>query len=565
MAGKIVLEAPDLIGESPQTNVKEILRRRAKGGDPAAQSHLSVHQRRPLGAFVSQAWPYVSPSTFLPNWHIEAMCRLLEMQTDGQIPRLVINMPPGYGKSVITSVCWPAWEWGPAERPKTRFLVVSYGGGDEAPAVRDAHQMRVLIGTPFYQKDFGLQFGLLDDQNAKDFYRNDKLGYRVSVGLDGGIPGQRADRILIDDPSKPEDIFSPAALRKPVDTWEHALRHRIVDEGSSVTLVMHRLHDDDLSGYFLKQDGWAHLRLPQFYEAARHSSVVLRGMTVFADPRTEEGQPLHRGLTLATADARQQMASRPDIAEGQQQQHPTSIAGLTIQTAWVKHWDRLPDAWDEMVIVVDCAFKDQKHNSFVVLECWGRRHGTAYLLDQLRGHYDLPKTIAALVEFAAAHPRATAKFVEAKANGIGVVQMLKDGMPGLMTTDDDPQVLKPFCAGSKEAKLSAVAPYFQAGNVLIPGVHATNGRGEKWVPGWIQEVTTFPKAGGHDDQVDCTSMGVWRLLYTFKVVLPASEAVQKGLDVWTPMHGLEHAVYGSHGGPAGALADAYGTDNGSPY
>jgi hypothetical protein len=37
----------------------------------------------------------------------------LEAVTFGDINRLLINVPPGFMKSLLVNVFWPAWEWGP--------------------------------------------------------------------------------------------------------------------------------------------------------------------------------------------------------------------------------------------------------------------------------------------------------------------------------------------------------------------------------------------------------------------------------------------------------------------
>ena len=67
--------------------------------------------------FVRQAWPILEPTTpFLPNWHIDLVCEYLEAVTAGEIRRLVINLPPRYGKSLLVSVLWPVWEWIPSSR-----------------------------------------------------------------------------------------------------------------------------------------------------------------------------------------------------------------------------------------------------------------------------------------------------------------------------------------------------------------------------------------------------------------------------------------------------------------
>jgi predicted phage terminase large subunit-like protein len=549
----------------PVSAIDAELKRRLNSGEPAAVDGLKDRPdvRMPFRHFLPAAWKNIDGRPFLPNWHLAAKCDLLEQVSDGKIDRLIINEPPGLAKSKVASVCWPAWEWGPANHPATRWLCISYGGGDEAPATRDGQQMRLLINTPWYQQAWGSAFQLQDDQNAKAFYRNDQHGYRVSVGLDGGIPGTRADRILIDDPSKPEDVWNPATLKKPIDLWESTIRHRIVDEGSSVVLVMHRIHEDDLTGYFLKQDGWVHLRLPHFYEEKRRCQIYLHDRLIFSDPRTEEGEPLHKGMTLAARDARNQLDTQPQIGAGQQQQHPVPLEGTTIKAQWIRRWTALPDSWDDYIITVDCAFKAAEHNSYVVMQAWALRFTTAYLLDQEREHLDLPDTADGLLAFCARHPDARGKYVEAKANGVGVVQMLKNKIPGLMTTDDDEEVLKKFCTGSKEAKLAAVADYYKAGNILIPTDDAINGRGKKWVPEHIYELTTFPMAsGGYDDQVDAASMAVWKLLHT--IDLHVSAAMVMGEDAGNVglVAGVFETAYGAGEGTGGLEHGAFGGSTG---
>ena len=45
----------------------------------------------------------------LMNWHIEAMAYHLEQVQLGRIKRLIINLPPRYLKSLVTSVAFPAF------------------------------------------------------------------------------------------------------------------------------------------------------------------------------------------------------------------------------------------------------------------------------------------------------------------------------------------------------------------------------------------------------------------------------------------------------------------------
>ncbi len=86
---------------------------------------LALEAERSLRAYVEQAWPLLEPHTpFLRNWHIDYLCEHLEAVSAGNITRLVINVPPRYGKSLLVSILWPTWEW--LRAPHTRWLFASY-------------------------------------------------------------------------------------------------------------------------------------------------------------------------------------------------------------------------------------------------------------------------------------------------------------------------------------------------------------------------------------------------------------------------------------------------------
>ena len=62
--------------------------------------------------FIPLAWETVEPARpFLSNWHIDAIADHLQAVADGQITKLVINIPPGHAKSLLVSVLWPACRW----------------------------------------------------------------------------------------------------------------------------------------------------------------------------------------------------------------------------------------------------------------------------------------------------------------------------------------------------------------------------------------------------------------------------------------------------------------------
>lgn len=68
--------------------------------------------RDSLAEFVRQAWRIIEPTTpLLWNWHLDAICEHLEAVAEMDLLRLIVNLPPRSGKSLVTSVLWPAWVW----------------------------------------------------------------------------------------------------------------------------------------------------------------------------------------------------------------------------------------------------------------------------------------------------------------------------------------------------------------------------------------------------------------------------------------------------------------------
>src|SRR5690606_6142 len=103
---------------------------------------------RSLSYFIKKAWHILEPEQeYKHGWHIDAICQHLGAITAGDITRLLINIPPGTMKSLITGVFWPAWEWGPKGKPSLRVLGASHSQGY---AMRDAVKMRRLIESPWY-------------------------------------------------------------------------------------------------------------------------------------------------------------------------------------------------------------------------------------------------------------------------------------------------------------------------------------------------------------------------------------------------------------------------------
>src|SRR5438105_221931 len=138
-----------------------------------------------LAQFVQQAWRIVEPATaLLWNWHLDALCEYLEaVSVDDGITRLIVNMPPRSGKSLLTSVLWPAWLW--ARRPSARWLFASYSAGLSGKHNGDR---RTVITSPWYQRWWTVK--LADDQNQKNEFMNTARGHMIATSLGVSATGK---------------------------------------------------------------------------------------------------------------------------------------------------------------------------------------------------------------------------------------------------------------------------------------------------------------------------------------------------------------------------------------
>ena len=81
--------------------------------------------RSDLGYFAERCFCELNPQTeFLTNWHIEVIAAKLAAVREGEIRRLIINLPPRHLKSLMASVAFPAWCLG--HDPSAQILCVSY-------------------------------------------------------------------------------------------------------------------------------------------------------------------------------------------------------------------------------------------------------------------------------------------------------------------------------------------------------------------------------------------------------------------------------------------------------
>lgn len=285
--------------------------------------------RRSLRFFVERAWSIVEPRRpFVENWHIDKLCELLTDVTFGKTKNLLINVPPGTMKSLLVSVMWPAWEWGPRGMPWLRYLAWSYGAH---LSMRDNQRMRQVIEDPWYQRCFDVE--LSEDQNAKQYYMNTAGGWRLGTSVGGIGTGEHPDRRIIDDPHSADQARSDAERQAAIDSYDLTLGPRGVSRDPATIVIMQRLHEKDLSGHLIAKGGFTHVCWPMRYDPARPDP---------RDPRRDPGELLWPGLIPENKVAEVEIILGPYGAAGQLQQRPAPEGGGLFKREWFDIVDTAP-------------------------------------------------------------------------------------------------------------------------------------------------------------------------------------------------------------------------------
>jgi hypothetical protein len=182
------------------------------------------------------------------------------------------------------------------------------------------------------------------------------------------LTGRGADLIVIDDPLKAEEALSDARRRAANEWYDHTLYSRLNNKArSAVVLVMHRLHEDDLTGHVLAQEDWEVVRFPAIAEADEtHRIETLLGPLMFSRRIGEALHPARESLAML---ARIRRAIGEYNFAGQYQQAPAPLGGGMVKPHWFRRYrpDELPAAFEPGAgpDPVACSFSDSPRMSLI--------------------------------------------------------------------------------------------------------------------------------------------------------------------------------------------------------
>ena len=432
---------------------------------------------------------------YLINWHHAILAHYLDLFWQKKIKKLMVFMPPQYGKSELTSRRLPAFILG--KYPKDNIIFGTYGSDLASRMNRDVQR---IIDSDEYRGIFPET--RLNSKNIRtvsgDELRNSEIfeivGHRGtyrSAGRGQGITGMPCNWLLIDDLLKDRKEADSPTIRESAWSWlTDAALSRLWKDGS-ILYTTTRWHEDEPAGRLLERakknkniSPWTVIRFPAIKEDNDDP----------LDPR-EIGEPLWPWKQNLQALLETKANTTIESWNSLYQQNPSIKGGGLIKRKWWQRVDVLPDPknLDDMIIVADPSMTDSRASDNCAYQCWGKQGSNTFLYESMARQMDFTESLEEFKAFCARWPRAGAKLVESKANGPAIVASCKDEISGVIAFNPDK-------FGSKESRLKACSPHVRAGNA-----HVLNEDSDEETKEFLDEITKFPK-GAKDDRVDCFSM-----------------------------------------------------------
>lgn len=414
--------------------------------------------------------------------HHLRIIRALEAVERGEIDRLMINLPPRHGKSMLASEYFPAWYLG--RNPARQIIHATYA---QELAEDFGRKVRNQLTDDTFRLIFPGVSLRQDSASAKRFSTN-QAGAYFALGVGGPATGRGAHLLLIDDPIKGREDADSEPMRLRLKSWYRAVAYTRLMPGGAVVVINTRWHHDDLSGWQLREfahEGWTVLSMP---------AIDAEGQALWPSDF-----PLKRLETI-----KRTIGSRDWAAL--YQQTPVPEEGGILKLDWFPRFTAPPLEPEAYMVVQswDTAFKPKQINDPSVCETYIVGTKGWYLVDVWRQRVDYP-TLRRTAASLALKWKPDAVLIEDKASGQSLIQDLRAGvkMDGQVIC---PPVIAIEPEGDKLSRANGVAALIEGGKLLLP-------EAAPWLVDFETEIGTFP-LGVNDDQVDAmTQFLSWARLH----------------------------------------------------
>jgi len=437
--------------------------------------------------FVRAMWP-----EFITGKHHKIISQKLERVANGELKRLIINMPPRHTKSEFASFLFPAWMMG--KNPRMKIIQATH---TTELAVNFGRKTKNLIDSDDYKEVFP-NVKLAADSKASGRWDTSNGGMYYAVGVGSNLAGRGGDLVIIDDPHSEQTAMSNNGFDDAWEWYTGGPRQRL-QPGGSIVLVQTRWSEKDMTGQLVRSmakdplaDQWEIVELPALFE---------------------DDKPCWPEYWSFDDLSAVRASIPPSKWNAQYQQNPTGDDNAIIRREWWNKWERkvVPNL-QYVIQSYDTAFSKRETSDFSAITTWGvfypNESGAPglILLDSQKGRWDFPELKeVALDQYKYWDPDTV--IVEAKASGMPLTHELRNmGIPVVNFT--------PSKGNDKVTRVHSVSPLFEAGMVWAPD--------ETFADELIEEVAAFPN-GEYDDLVDSMTQALMRYRQGNFVTLPTDD------------------------------------------
>lgn len=425
--------------------------------------------------------------------HCELLADVCEKIASGDLKRVMVFLPPRHSKSEMFSRLLSAYY---LLRNPSHFVGVTSYAAELAFTLSNASRQNFL--------ECGGE--LSQDTTAKKHWETRQGGGMWAAGVGGPITGKGFHLGIIDDPVKNSEEASSDVIRERNKEWYKTTFLTREEPDAAIVIILTRWHEDDLAGWLLSEEeqaeetdreNWHIVCLPAISE---DPITFPETCTVEPDFRKEQGVALcPERYPIAKLLQKKGKGEREFNALYQQRPSPKEgyffdVTKMEIVNAApadarrVRGWDKAATQGDgDYTAGVKVSSKD----------------GLFYIESVERGQWNT-----------AARDRLIRQTAELDGRPVKQIGEQEPGSGGKESAENFIRLLSGFSVAvekstkDKQERADPLSSQINAGNVRIV-------RGD-WNKAFLEEFRQFP-FGGHDDQVDATSLafnelngkGIW--------------------------------------------------------
>lgn len=421
-----------------------------------AIKNLSTHD---FNTFVKIWFPIQQGEKWIPNWHHLYIAKAIDEIIEGVRKDTIFNVTPGSGKTELLSIHFPPYSY--LKLKKVRNLNISFA---DTLVKRNSKRVRDLMSSPEWQELFPAKNGTSKDEEFQVLNDAGKVHLEmISASMRGRITGSRGGYITpgaysgcvtLDDPEKPDDMFSKVKREQGHMIAKNTIRSRRAHSETPIIVIQQRLHAQDMT-WFLMNGGMGiefdQISIPAMVtreygeslpdwlkphfekDVLSSESIVIDGVEYFSFWPSKES--IHDLKALRDADLYTFLS--------QYQQEPIALGGNAIDVSWFQYYgsgDKAtmpkPDRFEYTFITADTAQKEGELNDYSVLCYWGMYRNRIYFIDGVRGKWEAPMLETQFKAFVNQCWNRNKEcgvlrkiYVEDKASGTGLIQNCRKSFP----------------------------------------------------------------------------------------------------------------------------------------